>query len=68
MFSTEQRIRRNYLPYRLVPAVEARQFRDREHPIAPATVAQAIDLKTEARQFMERTGKDGGSLGARDMT
>ena len=42
------------LSYRAVPAVEARQFRDGKHPIAPAAFCQAVHLKAEARQLVQR--------------
>ena len=55
----EQRMRRKYLAHRGLPAIEARQVRDSEGPLAAAPVSKAIHGKAEAGQLVKRTDENG---------
>jgi len=51
-----------HFPYCPAAAVEAHQIGHGERSLTGATRTEAIDRQTEARQFSQRTGEDGGPL------
>jgi hypothetical protein len=60
----EYNMRRNNLPHRPIPPVEARQLRHGIRPLPALAGRQTFDRQAEVDQLVQRTGEDRGSLPA----